>query len=169
MKRFCQIFSELPLDTENNADDFLTKATDFCNNRLLGSLGCMLLVDGDTFEANKARVHQAVHELNYGGIAVNSVPPNIWLNPYLTWSGCGETTENFVSGVGNFGNSMNYENVVKSVIIDDFGSSSFSLTNRAQFKHLLENASYFAIDQSWGRFAKLAGQMMLDSFHKKDF
>ena len=166
---FCQIISELPLDTENNAEDFLTKATDFCNNHLLGSLGCMILVDGDTFATQESRVHQAVHELNYGGIAVNSVPPNIWLNAYLTWSGCGETTEDFVSGVGNFGNGLNFENIVKSVIIDDFNSTSFSLTNRKQFRHLLENASYFSIDQSWGRFAKLAGQMMLDSFHKKDF
>lgn len=166
---FCQIFSELPLDTENNADDFLARATDFCNNRLLGSLGCMLLVDGDTFATHEARVHQAVHELNYGGIAVNSVPPNIWLNPYLTWSGCGETTDDFVSGVGNFGNGLNFEKVVKSVIIDDFGSSAFALTNRTQFRHLLENASYFSIDQSWFRFAKLAGQMAIDSLHKKDF
>ena len=94
---------------------------------------------------------------------------NIWLNAYLTWSGCGETTENFVSGVGNFGNGLNFENVVKSVIIDDFGSTAFSLTNRTQFRHLLENASYFSIDQSGLRFAKLAGQMALDSMHKKDF
>jgi hypothetical protein len=54
---------------------------------------------------------------------------------------------------------MNFENVTKSVIVDDFSSSSFALTNRKQFQHLLENASYFSIDPSWGRFAKLAGQM----------
>ena len=166
---FCQIFSEVPLDTENNADDFLTKATDFCNHKLLGSLGCMLLVDGDTFKSHEERVHRAVHELNYGGIAVNNVPPMIWLNANLTWGGCGETTENFVSGVGNFGNGLNFENVIKSVIIDDFGASAFSLTNRKQILHLLENASYYSIDQSWGHFAKLAGQMVLDGLHKKDF
>lgn len=166
---FCQVFSELPLDTENTAEDFLTKATDFCNNRLLGSLGCMILVDSDTFKSHESRVHQAVHELNYGGIAVNSVPPGIWLNAYLTWGGCGETTQNFVSGVGNFGNGMNFENVTKSVIVDDFDSSAFALTNRKQFLHLLENASYFSIDQSWGRFAKQAGQMVIDGLRSKDF
>ena len=104
----------------------LRKATDFCNHKLLGSLGCMLLVDGDTFKSHEERVHRAVHELNYGGIAVNNVPPMIWLNANLTWGGCGETTENFVSGVGNFGNGLNFENVIKSVIIDDFGASAFS-------------------------------------------
>jgi hypothetical protein len=34
---------------------------------------------------------------------------------------------------------------------------------------LLENASYFSIDQSWLGFAKLAGQMAIDSMRKKDF
>ena len=154
---FCQIFSELPLDTENEADDFLNKATAFCNDKLLGSLGCMVLVDNATLKANEARVEQAVRELNYGGIAVNNISPNIWLNAYLTWGGCGETTENFVSGVGNFGNGLNFENVVKSVIMDDFGAQAFRLTNRRQVDHLLVNASKFSVDQSWGRFAKLAG------------
>ena len=166
---FCQIFSELPLDTENNADDFLTKATRFCNDQLLGSLGCMVLVDNTTFKANEDRVDQAVRELNYGGIAVNNVPPNIWLNAYLTWGGCGETTEDFVSGVGNFGNGLNFENIVKSVIIDDFAAQTFALTNRKQIDHLLVNASKFSVDQSWGRFAKLAGQMVFDGMGKKDF
>ena len=166
---FCQIFSELPLDTANDAEDFLNKATVFCNDTLLGSLGCMMLVDNTTFKANEDRVHQAVFELNYGGIAVNNIPPNIWLNGYLTWGGCGETTEDFVSGVGNFGNALNFENIVKSVIIDDFAAQSFALTNRKQVDHLLVNASRFAVDQSWGHFAKLAGQMVIDGMHGKDF
>lgn len=166
---FCQVFSELPLDTANEADDFLSKATAFCNDKLLGSLGCMVLVDNTTLAANKARVEQAVRELNYGGITVNNIPPNVWLNAYLTWGGCGETTENFVSGVGNFGNSLNFEKVVKSVIMDDFNAQAFQLTNRRQVEHLLVNASKFSVDQGWGRFAKLAGQMVFDGMRGKDF
>ena len=161
---FCQIFSEIALDVSTDSNDFLTRATDFCNNKLLGSLGCMILVDNDTFKNNEQRVKQAIKELNYGGIAVNDVPPNIWLNAYLTWGGCGETTEGFVSGVGNFGNALNFENIKKSVIINDFNSTSFELTNRKRVEHLLENVSYFSIDQSWGHFAKLAGQMVVDNF-----
>lgn len=166
---FCQVFSELPLDTENNADDFLTKATAFCNNELLGTLGCMILVDNDTLKAHEARVDRAVQELNYGGIAVNNIPPQIWLNAYLTWGGCGETTDDFVSGVGNFGNALNFENVVKSVIIDDFRAQAFALTSRTLFENLLVNASKFSVHQSWGGFMKLAGQMMIDSMRGKGF
>lgn len=166
---FCQVFSELPMDTENDATDFLNLATAFCNEKLLGSLGCMILVDNTTFEANEDRIYQAVRELKYGGITVNNVPPNIWLNAYLTWGGCGETTDNFVSGVGNFGNAMNFENIVKSVIIDDFNAQTFALTNRKQIEHLLVNASKFSVDQSWCHFTKLAGQMVIDGFGGKDF
>jgi len=166
---FCQVFSEIALDTTTDVNDFLTKATDFCNNKLLGSLGCMILIDDDTQKNNQARLDQALVELNYGGIAVNDVPPNIWFNAYLTWGGCGETTDNFVSGVGNFGNAMNFENVVKSVITNDFHATSFEFTNRKAVLHLFENASLFSIDQSWGHFMKLGGQMVLDGFRRKDF
>lgn len=166
---FCQIFSELPLDTANEVDDFLTKVTTFCNDQLLGSLGCMILVDNATLKANEESVHRAVRELNYGGIAVNNIPPNIWLNAYLTWGGCGETTENFVSGVGNFGNGLNFENIKKSIIVDDFAAQTFALTKRRQVDHLLVNASKFSVDQGWGRFTKLAGQMAIDGLHSKDF
>ncbi len=166
---FCQIFSEIPLEVGVDVNEFLTKATAFCNNKLLGSLGCMILVDGDTFKNNEDRVHQAVRELKYGGITVNTIPPNIWLNAYLTWGGYGENEDNFISGVGNFGNALNFDNVVKSVLIDDFHSTSFELTNRTRVEHTLENASHFSVDQSWGHFARLAGQMVLDGFRGKDF
>ena len=166
---FCQVISEIALEASEDTNEFLTEATSFCNDKLLGSLGCMILVDNDTHKKHESRVNQAIEELNYGGIAVNDVPPNIWLNPYLTWGGCGETTEDFVSGVGNFGNGLNFEKVKKSVIINDFTATSFELTNRERVENLLENASYFSIDQSWGRFAKLAGQMMVDNFKGKDF
>lgn len=166
---FCQVYSEIPLDVGTDTNAFLDKATDFCNNQLLGSLGCMILIDNNTMKANEDRLNQAVAELNYGGIAVNDVPPNIWLNAYLTWGGCGETTENFVSGVGNFGNAFNFENVKKSVILNDFNATSFELTHRKGTENLLKNVSYFAIDQSWSSFMKLAGQMTMDGFKKKDF
>lgn len=166
---FCQVFSEIALDTPADAPEFLTRATDFCNRKLLGTLGCMILVDNATLRAHENRIHQAIRELDYGGIAVNDIPPNIWLNGYLTWGGCNEDLADFVSGVGNFGNPFNFENVKKSVIINDFNATSFELTNRVRVEHLMENLSYFAVDQSWGHFAKLAGQMVIDGFRRKDF
>ncbi len=166
---FCQIFSEIPLETEGNADDYLEKATAFCNDELLGTLGCMILVDNDTMRARRDRVMKAVKELNYGGIAVNTIPPNVFMNAYLTWGGCNENSEDFVSGIGNFGNAHNYENVVKSVLIDDFNAQGMLMTNKQMMEHLFINSAYFAIDNSWRHFAKMASQMVVDGFKKKDF
>lgn len=166
---FCQIFSEIALDTSTDTDEFLTRATWFCNSKLLGTLGCMLLVDNSTLKRKEKRIHQAITELDYGGISVNDVPPNIWLNGYLTWGGCNEHKSDFISGIGNFGNPFNFENVKKSVIINDFNATSFELTNRKRVEHLLENLAFFSIDQSWGNFAKLAGEMVIDNFRGKDF
>jgi hypothetical protein len=166
---FCQLFSEIALVTSTNTNEFLTNATEFCNTRLLGTLCCMILVDNDTYKNNESSIQQAIKELNYGGISVNDIPPNIWLNGYLTWGGCNENKADFVSGVGNFGNPFNFENVKKSVLINDFNATSFELTNRKRVEHLMENVSYFSTDQSWGHFLKLAGQMTVDNFKGKDF
>lgn len=166
---FCQIFSEIALETAADTNDFITKVTDFCNRKLLGSLGCMILVDNDTLKNNESRIQKAIKDLNYGGIAVNDIPANIWLNAYLTWGGCGETDKDFVSGVGNFGNSLNFENVKKSVLINDFNGTSFEFTHRMRVEHLVENVSNFNINQSWGHFMKLAGQMTIDNLKSKDF
>lgn len=166
---FCQIISEVPLDTENDAKDFLTKATQFANSKILGSLGCMVLIDNDTMKAHEDSLYQALNELNYGGISVNTIPPNVFMNAYLTWGGCNELKEDFVSGVGNFGNAHNYENIVKSVLVDDFNSQGMLMTNKKMMDHVFTNSAYFAIDNSWGHFAKMAGQMVIDGFKKKDF
>ena len=70
---------------------------------------------------------------------------------------------------GNFGNALNFENVTKAVLIDDFHSTSFEFTNKARIRHMLKDASYYSIDQSWGHFSKLATHMVVDSFRGKDF
>jgi len=117
---FCQIIGEVPLDTDATASDFLPKAVEFCNTKLLGSLGCMVLIDDDTQKNNTEVLETALTNLSYGGISVNTIPPMVFFNPYLTWGGCGENTEDFVSGVGNFGNVMNFENIEKSILRDQF-------------------------------------------------
>lgn len=60
----------------------------------------------------------------------------------------GGTTMTFFFGIGNLATDRIFENFAKSFIIDDFGSSAFSLANWDQSRYLLENASYSSIDQS---------------------
>ncbi len=166
---FCQIMSEIQLDTENNAQDFLAKATAFCNEKLSGTLGCMIVIDNETKKEKQAALDKALNVLNYGGISVNCTPPLIWFNAYLTWGGCNETDETFVSGFGNFGNALNFENVEKSILTDDFNAAGFSYTNRKLSQHMNENMTEFSIENSWGKLMKMAGTMMVDNLRKKDF
>ena len=166
---FCQILNEVALDVSANATDFLQVATEFCNNKLLGSLGCMILVDEKTKKAHKNAVDKAVTDLNYGGIAVNSIPPSIFLSPLLTWGGNEEGKE-FVSGVGNFGNVYCFENIEKSVLYDNFMSMGHMMrTNQKAFDHLAIHMTEFAVNPNWKNFTRLMGGAVVDSFRGKDF
>ncbi len=166
---FCQIMDEVPLDVEAKAEEFLVKATEFCNTKLLGTLGCMIIMDEDTKKAHGEALKQAVTDLNYGGIAVNTIPPLIFLNPYLTWGG-NEEGQEFVSGIGNFGNVYCYENIEKSILYDEFMSMGHMMrTNQKAFDHLAIHMTDFALEPSWRNLTQLMGGAVVDSFRKKDF
>ena len=166
---FCQILDEVPLDVEANADAFLPAAVRFCNDELLGSLGCMVLIDEDTREAHEQVLADAVTDLQYGGIAVNTIPPLIFTNPYLTWGGNEEGKE-MVSGSGNFGNLLGFENIEKSILYDKFVSPGHILmTHKEAFDHLCTGMSRYALAPTWMNLTKLMGTAVVDSFRKKDF
>ncbi len=164
---FCQIFGEVPLDVAPNATEFLAAAADFANEHLLGTLGCAILVDEETKTANEAALAQAVTDLEYGGIAINEMPPTIWLNPLLTWGGNGEGPDGhrpFVSGVGNFGNLYNYQNVEKSILTSTFLSQAhMRFTDPDVTAHQLTGLARLAVDPSWTSLARLMGRTVLDS------
>ena len=84
---FCQIICEVPLDTQPNATAYLTEAVAFCNTHLHGTLGSCILIDEDTKQANQAALAQAVTDMEYGAIAINTMPPFVFLSPWLTWGG----------------------------------------------------------------------------------
>ena len=166
---FCQIIDEVPLDVPANAADFLPRAVEFCNKELLGTLGSCILIDEDTKEAHLEVLEQAVTDMEYGGIAINTMPPFIFLSPYLTWGGNEEGKE-FVSGSGNFGNLLCYENIEKSILYDHFTSAGHMMrTNQEAFDHLATNMARYAINPSWMNLTKMMGTAVVDSFRGKDF
>ena len=166
---FCQIMNEVPLKVSANAKAFLPAAVAFCNNKLLGTLGCMVIIDEDTKKANQDALDNAVTALSYGGIAVNTAPPMIFLSPLLTWGGNEEGKE-FVSGEGNFGNLYCFENIEKSILIDEFMSMGHMMrTNQKAFDHLAIHMTDYAVDPSWVTLTKLMGGAVIDSLRGKDF
>ena len=166
---FSLVIDEVPLDLPANAADFLPGAVEFCNTQLLGTLGSAILIDEDTKKAHQPVLDQAVTDMEYGGVAINTMPPFIFLSPYLTWGG-NEVGKKFVSGRGNFGNLLNYENVQKSIIEAKFMSQGHMMnTNKQAFDNMAENMSTFAVEPTWMNLACLMGDTIRDSFRKKDF
>jgi len=166
---FCQIINEVPLDVEANANAFLPAATQFCNDKLLGTLGCAILIDEDSKKTHQKALDNAVTDLRYGGIAINTIPPFVFLSPYLTWGG-NEADGPFVSGQGNFGNLYCYENVEKSIISAGFTSMGHMMrTNQHDFDSLSENMSRYSCNPSWVNLSRLMGGAVVGGFHGKDF
>lgn len=166
---FSNIIDEVPLDLPANADDFLPGAVAFCNTQLLGTLGAAILIDEDTKKSHQRVLDQAVTDMEYGGIAINTMPPFIFLSPYLTWGG-NEEGKAFVSGRGNFGNLLNFENVEKSIIEAKFMSQGHMMnTNKQAFDNMADNMSTFAVEPTWMNLTCLMGDAIADSFRKKDF
>ncbi len=166
---FCQIIGEVPLDTEANADDFLPKAVAFCNAHLLGTLAGCILIDEDTKKVHQAALDQAVTDMEYGAIAINTMPPFIFLSPWLTWGGNEEGKE-FVSGHGNFGNGMNFENVQKSIMTAGFMSPGHMIqTNKTAFDRMATNMARYAVEPNWMNLIRLMGGAVAGSLRHKDF
>ncbi|OWQ59553.1 aldehyde dehydrogenase family protein [Stenotrophomonas maltophilia] len=166
---FSLVINEVPLDLPPNAVQFLPGAVEFCNTQLLGTLGAAILIDEDTKKTHQALLEQAVTDMEYGGIAINTMPPFIFLSPYLTWGG-NEAGKTFVSGQGNFGNLLNFENVEKSIIEAKFMSPGHMMnTNKQAFDNMAGNMSTFAVEPTWMNLTCLMGDAIRDSFRKKDF
>lgn len=168
---FCQIINEIPLDVAAEPEAFLRYAVDFCNSKLHGTLGACLLVDEDTRKQHQNAVSQAVADMHYGGITVNTMPPFVFLSPYLTWGG-NEQREGqpFVSGHGNFGNLLGFENIEKSVIEDSFMSPGHMINrSKAAFDTLSNGMARYAVDPSWMNLTRLVGGAMTSGCKKKDF
>lgn len=167
---FCQILNEVTLDTSANASAFLPAAVAFCNTKLLGTLGSCILVDDDTKKAHAHAVDDAVSDLKYGAVAVNTMPPFVFLSPYLTWGGKEVGADAFVSGHGNFGNALCFDHVEKSVIVDAFMSAGHMLqTHKLGFDHLADHMADYALKPTWFNLARLVGGTVVDSFRAKDF
>jgi hypothetical protein len=114
-------------------------------------------------------LNQAITDMEYGGIAINTMPPFIFLNPYLTWGG-NEEGKTFVSGHGNFGNLLDFENVEKSIIFVNFMSVGHMMnTNKSAFDALSKNMAHYAMAPTWMNLTKLMGGAVAGHFKHKDF
>jgi Aldehyde dehydrogenase family len=125
---FCGIFAQVslaePLGTSiesDSAPDFLTKAVDFVNDRVWGTLSCTVLIDPRTQKHYHQEFDSAIANLNYGAIGVNIWSGMIFYFGSTTWGAYpGNTPADIGSGTGFVHNSYLFDHPQKSVVYAPF-------------------------------------------------
>ena len=104
------------VDLPGNGQEFLDAAVAHANERLVGTLGANVLIDPTTQAALGDGFENAIADLRYGAISINSWTAFAFLTPTLTWGGYpGATLENVVSGIGVVHNALLLDGVERSV------------------------------------------------------
>lgn len=119
---WCSFIGEVSLDARD-AESFLDAAVTFCNERLWGTLSCMLLIDPRTAKSAGSRqaYERAVADLRYGTVAINHWAGMGYGNCLTTWGAYpGHTLENIGSGIGVVHNTLMFERPQKSVLRGPF-------------------------------------------------
>ncbi|OON93767.1 MAG: hypothetical protein ATN33_05320 [Epulopiscium sp. Nele67-Bin001] len=152
-----------------NVKEYMPVAVKYANDKLLGTLTSCIVIDDETLKNNKEVIDAAISDLEYGSIGINTMPPFIFLNPYLTWGGNEEGKE-LVSGRGNFGNLLNYQNVEKSISYSNFISAGHmkSVNTQAWFK-LSKNYAEYTANPKFVNLVPMAMSLIKNNIRKKDF
>lgn len=136
------------------AAEFLDKAVEFCNERLLGDLGVSLIAAPATIRELGQRFDAAIARLRYGTVAVNCWVGPIFAMPRVTWGAFpGHDVYDVGSGVGIVHNALllDPDHIERSVGRGPFNPRPTPLwfvTNRTA--HLTgEHMTRFAAATSW--------------------
>ncbi len=112
---FCGVLSEVSLDGTGDPKTYQESAVRFANNTIEGDLSCMVISD------RKTPIDQAIHDLRYGGIAVNAwTGMNFGLGNTHWGAAPGNTPDAIGSGTGSVHNSFLFDNPEKSVVYAPF-------------------------------------------------
>ncbi len=117
---FCGILAEVSLDA-TSAPDFLTKAVDFANDRLWGTLSCTVIIDGHTQKKHVRELDTAIADLKYGAIGINMWGGMLFYLGSTTWGAYpGNAIADIGSGIGVVHNSYLFDYPQKSVAFAPF-------------------------------------------------
>jgi Aldehyde dehydrogenase family len=125
---FCGILAEVtlaePLGTRiesSSAPDFLTKAVEFANESIWGTLSCTVLIDPKTQKKYHSEFDTAIANLQYGAIGVNIWSAMLFYFGSTTWGAYpGNTLADIGSGIGFVHNSYLFDRPQKSVVYAPF-------------------------------------------------
>jgi acyl-CoA reductase-like NAD-dependent aldehyde dehydrogenase len=117
---FCGILAQVSIESDS-APDFLSKAVDFVNDRVWGTLSCTVLIDPRTQKQYHQEFDSAIANLKYGAIGVNIWSGMIFYFGTTTWGAYpGNTPADIGSGSGFVHNSYLFDHPQKSVVYAPF-------------------------------------------------
>lgn len=125
---FCGVLAEVTLDLADetagfsrdpypDAERFLAKAVPFVNERVWGTLSCILLAHPTTLDAHGGAIERAITELRYGAVAVNCWAGLVYGLVVPPWGAYpGHTREAITSGTGFVHNTSLFDHPEKTVV-----------------------------------------------------
>lgn len=155
---FCGFLAETPLPARGAAD-LLDAAVPFCNERVWGSLSCMLIVDPRAAAALGPGLEEAITALRYGGIAVNGWSAYLFGLACTSWGAYpGNTLEDIGSGIGTVGNTYLFDHPERSVLRVPFVSWPKPLwfPDHRTLRQVGRGLTRFEAAPSWRRLPALA-------------
>ena len=144
----------------SNAEDYVKKATDYCNNELWGNLGVSLIIKDHNNKFNKHITNSYIENLKYGTIAINEWAAIGYIIPQLPWGGFPGNKDNDIqSGQSVVHNSMLFESPLKGIVETKFRISRlidppWFITNKKS-RRLFMNLTYFQINNTKINLIKL--------------
>jgi acyl-CoA reductase-like NAD-dependent aldehyde dehydrogenase len=117
---FCGILAQVSIKSDS-APDFLSKAVDFANDLVWGTLSCTVLIDPKTQKEYPTEIDEAIASLKYGAIGVNIWSGMLFYFGSTTWGAYpGNTHIEVGSGIGFVHNSYFFDHPQKSVVYAPF-------------------------------------------------
>jgi aldehyde dehydrogenase (NAD(P)+) len=112
-----------------DAQEFLQRAVEFCNDRLYGTLSVNLIVHPKTRRQLGEEFDRAVAALRYGGIGINAWSAAAFLIPRAAWGAYpGHTYTDVQSGIGVVHNALMFDKPLKTVVSAPFHPFPRSIT-----------------------------------------
>lgn len=120
VEAFCGVFGEVALPAYD-VSEFLRTAVEFCNEKCFGTLSCGIIIHPETEKKYEKELDNAVANLRYGGIGINTWPAIIYWLMSTTWGAFpGHSLKDIQSGRGVVHNTYLFDYPQKSVVRSPF-------------------------------------------------
>lgn len=155
---FCGVLTEVSLDAVD-AESFLKQAVLFANETLWGNLSCVVLISTDSQRTSKAAFEQAIADLRYGAIGVNTWTGINFLLPAATWGAFpGNPADAIQSGTGVVHNAYLFEHPQKSVVSAPFRqwTTPIYFADHKNLRQLAQRFAQLQVKPNWQNFLAVA-------------